>query len=253
MSKAMRQMLEQSGRAGAARGETACDPVSDEACGPLLEHQGTGSAKSKAGTGDLLEAALTRQNLQAAWKQVKANKGAAGVDGLDIEQTAQVVRQRWPDIRQELLAGRYRPSPVRKVMIPKPDGSQRELGIPTVLDRLIQQALLQVLQPLIDPSFSEHSYGFRPGRRAHDAVKAARGSVHSYRSIRARAPNQVRGGALQRRDGRADDACEEITRRGPCALNPPSSCALCSRTLCARRIHRRGRCCRCLGLGGGRE
>lgn len=106
MSKAMRQMLEQSGRAGAARGETACDPVSDEACGPLLEHQGTGSAKSKAGTGDLLEAALTRQNLQAAWKQVKANKGAAGVDGLDIEQTAQVVRQRWPDIRQELLAGR---------------------------------------------------------------------------------------------------------------------------------------------------
>ena len=183
MSKAMRQMLEQSGRAGAARGEAACDPVSDEACGPLLEHQGTGSAKPKAGTGGLLEAALTRQNLQAAWKRVKANKGAAGMDGLDIEQTAQVVRQRWPDIRQELLAGRYRPSPVRKVMIPKPDGSQRELGIPTVLDRLIQQALLQVLQPLIDPSFSEHSYGFRPGRRAHDAVKAARGYVQLGRRV----------------------------------------------------------------------
>ena len=146
----------------------------DEACGPLLEHPGTGSAKSKAGTGGLLEAALTRQNLQAAWKRVKANKGAAGVDGLDIEQTAQVLRTRWSDIRQELLAGRYRPSPVRKVMIPKPDGSQRELGIPTVLDWLIQQALLQVLQPLIDPTFSEHSHGFRPGRRAHDAVKAAR-------------------------------------------------------------------------------
>ena len=176
-------MLEQSVRAGVARGEAACDPVSDEACGPLLEHQGTGSAKPKAGTGGLLEAALTRQNLQAAWKRVKANKGAAGVDGLDIEQTAQVVRQRWPDIRQELLAGRYRPSLVRKVMIPKPDGSQRELGIPTVLDRLIQQALLQVLQPLIDPSFSEHSYGFRPGRRAHDAVKAARGYVQSGKHV----------------------------------------------------------------------
>ena len=183
MPKAMRQMLEQSGRVSVTRGEAACDPISDEACGPLLEHQGTGSAKAKAGTGGLLEAALTRENLQAAWKRVKANKGAAGVDGLDIEQTAQVMRQRWPDIRQELLAGRYRPSAVRKVMIPKPDGSQRELGIPTVLDRLIQQALLQVLQPLIDPCFSEHSHGFRPGRRAHDAVKAARGYVKSGKRV----------------------------------------------------------------------
>ena len=183
MSKAMRQMPERSGRAGVARGEAARDLISDEACGPLLEHQGTGSAKSKAGTGGLLEAALTRENLQAAWKRVKANKGAAGVDGLDIEQTAQVIRQRWREIRQALLAGRYRPSAVRKVMIPKPDGSQRELGIPTVLDRLIQQALLQVLQPLIDPSFSEHSHGFRPGRRAHDAVKAARAYVQSGKRV----------------------------------------------------------------------
>ena len=136
-----------------------------------------------AGTGGLLEAALTRQNLQAAWKRVKANKGAAGVDGLDIEQTAQVIRTSWIDIRQALMAGTYRPSPVRKVMIPKPDGSQRELGIPTVLDRLIQQALLQVLQPKIDPTFSEHSHGFCPGRRAHDAVKAARGYVQSGKRV----------------------------------------------------------------------
>ena len=136
-----------------------------------------------AGTGGLLEAALARQNLQAAWKRVKANKGAAGVDGLDIEQTAQVIRTSWIDIRQALLAGRYRPSPVRKVMIPKPDGSQRELGIPTVTDRLIQQALLQVLQPLIDPTFSDHSHGFRPGRRATDAVKAARAYVQSGKRV----------------------------------------------------------------------
>jgi len=183
MSKAMRQMSARAERAGVTHGETVRDPVSDEASDPPREHPDTGSAKPKAGTGGPLEAALTRQNLQAAWKRVKANKGAAGVDGLDIEQTAQVIRQNWSDIRQTLLAGSYRPSPVRKVLIPKPDGSQRELGIPTVLDRLIQQALLQVLQPLIDPSFSEHSHGFRPGRRAHDAVKAARGYVQTGKRV----------------------------------------------------------------------
>ena len=136
-----------------------------------------------AGSGGLLEAALARQNLQTAWKRIKANKGAAGVDGLDIEQTARMLQTSWPDIRQALHAGRYRPSPVRKVMIPKPDGSQRELGIPTVTDRLIQQALLQVLQPLIDPTFSDHSHGFRPGRRAHDAVRAARAHVQSGKRV----------------------------------------------------------------------
>ena len=183
MSKAMRQMPGQPGRVGVARGEARRDPISDEACGPPSEHPATGTAKPLAGTGGLLEAALTRQNLQLAWKRVKANKGGAGVDGLDIEQTAQRIRQSWPDIRQALLTGRYRPSPVRKVLIPKPDGSQRELGIPTVLDRLIQQALLQVLQPLIDPTFSEHSHGFRPGRRAHDAVKAARKFVQSGKRV----------------------------------------------------------------------
>lgn len=132
-----------------------------------------------AGAGSLLQAVLTRQNLQAAWKRVKANRGAAGVDGLDIEQTAQRLQTTWSDLCQALRQGRYRPSPVRKVLIPKPDGSQRELGIPTVTDRLIQQALLQVLQPILDPGFSEHSHGFRPGRRAHDAVKAARAYVQS--------------------------------------------------------------------------
>lgn len=183
MSKVMRQMPGLPGRVGVARGEARRDPISDEACGPPREHRDTGLAKQLAGTGGLLEAALTRQNLQTAWKRVKANKGAAGVDGLDIEQTAQMLRTRWSDIREALLAGCYRPSPVRKVMIPKPDGSQRELGIPTVTDRLIQQALLQVLQPLIDPTFGEHSHGFRPGRRAHDAVKAARAYVQSGKRV----------------------------------------------------------------------
>ena len=183
MSKAMRQMPERTGRVCVAHGEAVRYPISDEAGDPLSEHRDTGSAKLKVGTGGLLEAALTRENLQVAWKRVKANKGAAGVDGLDIEHTAQTIRAHWSQIRQELLAGTYRPSPVRRVMIPKPDGSQRELGIPTVLDRLIQQALLQVLQPLIDPTFSEHSHGFRPGRRAHDAVKAARAYVQSGKRV----------------------------------------------------------------------
>ena len=168
---------------GVARGEAVGDPISDEACGPPREHPNTGSARPKAGAGTLLEAALTRENLQRAWRRVKANKGAAGVDGLDIEQTAQLLRTNWPQTRQALLAGTYRPQPVRRVMIPKPDGGQRELGIPTVLDRLIQLALLQALQPQIDPTFSEHSHGFRPGRRAHDAVKAARAYVQSGKRV----------------------------------------------------------------------
>ncbi|HWT18019.1 MAG TPA: reverse transcriptase domain-containing protein, partial [Variovorax sp.] len=183
MSKAKRQMPESSGRVGVAHGEAGRDPASDEACDPSHEHQGTGSAMQTAGAGTLLEAALTRENLQAAWKRVKANKGACGVDGLDIEHTQRLLQTKWPQIRQALVAGTYRPMPVRRVMIPKPDGSQRELGIPTVTDRLIQQALLQVLQPLIDPTFSEHSHGFRPGRRAHDAVKAARAYVQSGKRV----------------------------------------------------------------------
>ena len=183
MSKARSQMPQKSGRVEAAHGEAVGESASDEARDPLAEHRDTGLAKTKAGTGGLLEAALARENMQMAWERVKANKGAAGVDGRDIEQTAQDMRTLWPQTRKELLAGTYRPSPVRKVLIPKADGSQRELGIPTVLDRLIQQALLQVLQPRIDPGFSNHSHGFRPGRRAHDAVKAARAYVQSGKRV----------------------------------------------------------------------
>ena len=179
MSKVMRQTPAQAGPAGNKRGEAARAPVSDETCGPRHDTLDIGSAMP----GSLLRAALTRENMQQALKRVKSNKGAAGVDGLDIEQTIEHLRTHWPQIRGQLLQGTYRPSPVRRVTIPKPDGGQRELGIPTVTDRLIQQALLQVLQPLIDPTFSEHSYGFRPGRRAHDAVKAAQAYVQSGRRV----------------------------------------------------------------------
>lgn len=129
------------------------------------------------GREDLLTQALARANLVRAWKRVKANRGSAGVDGLTIEATVEILKTEWPRIREELQTGCYRPRPVRRVQIPKSGGGMRELGIPTVIDRLIQQALLQVLQPLIDPTFSEHSYGFRPGRRAHDAVLQAQRHV----------------------------------------------------------------------------
>ena len=175
MQDGVRQKPGQPGRTGAARGEAAQIPVSDEPDCPRHITESTGSG--------LLQAALTRENLQRAFKRVRANKGAAGVDGLDIDQTARELVQTWPAIRQQILRGTYRPSPVRRVAIPKPDGGERELGIPTVTDRLIQQALLQVLQPILDPTFSEHSYGFRPGRRAHDAVLAAQSYVQSGRRI----------------------------------------------------------------------
>lgn len=127
---------------------------------------------------------LARENLVLAWRRVKANRGSAGVDGQTIPETAEYLKTHWPRLREELQSGRYRPQPVRRVQVPKAGGGMRELGIPTVTDRLIQQALLQVLQPLIDPTFSESSYGFRPGRRAHDAVLQAQHHVQEgYRVV----------------------------------------------------------------------
>jgi RNA-directed DNA polymerase len=175
MHKARRQKSTQVERAGRVHGEAVQVPASDEAGCPRHENGDTGSA--------LLRAALTGENLRQALKRVRANKGAAGVDGLDIDQTSRHLVRAWPAIREQLLSGTYRPMPVRRVTIPKPDGGERELGIPTVTDRLIQQALLQVLQPVLDPTFSEHSYGFRLGRRAHDAVLAAQSYVQSGRRI----------------------------------------------------------------------
>ena len=165
MDGVMPQMPARAGRVAAGRGEASSQATSGET-------SATRHAAGGAGQG-LLEQALARENMQRAWKRVKANKGAAGVDGMDIAATGRYLVTALPTIREQLMAGMYRPSPVRRVGIPKPDGSERELGIPTVVDRLIQQALLQVLQPLIDPTFSQHSHGFRPGRRAHDAVLEA--------------------------------------------------------------------------------
>jgi len=122
----------------------------------------------------LLERVVSRENMQRAWKKVKANKGAPGIDGRSIEEFPEFARLNWDTIRESLLAGTYQPSPVRRVEIPKDTGGTRPLGIPIVLDRLIQQAIAQVLTPIFDPGFSEASYGFRPGRSAQDAVRKVR-------------------------------------------------------------------------------
>jgi RNA-directed DNA polymerase len=123
-----------------------------------------------------MEEVLRRENLFEALRRVRSNQGAPGVDGMTVEVLVPYLKENWPRIREELLQGTYKPAPVRRVEIPKPEGKgMRSLGIPTVLDRLIQQAILQVMTPLFDPHFSESSYGFRPGRGCHDAVVAARG------------------------------------------------------------------------------
>jgi group II intron reverse transcriptase/maturase len=128
-----------------------------------------------------MERVVSRPNLKAALKRVRENKGGPGIDGMTVEELLPHLRRIWPRIREGLLAGTYQPSPVKRQPIPKSGGGVRELGIPTVLDRFIQQALLQVLQPGFDAGFSEHSYGFRPGRSAHQAVLAARRFVQEGR------------------------------------------------------------------------
>ena len=129
--------------------------------------------ESPASTEQLMEEVCDRENLVRAWKRVRQNKGSPGVDGMTIGDARGYLREHWPSIRSQLLEGTYQPQPVKRVEIPKPDGGVRMLGVPCVVDRLIQQALLQVLQERWDPTFSEHSYGFRPGRSAHQAVAQA--------------------------------------------------------------------------------
>jgi len=127
----------------------------------------------------LLEKVLNRVNVLAAYKRVQSNGGAAGIDGMTVDELMPFCQKNWTRIRQELLDGKYRPQPVRKIDIPKPDGGTRTLGIPTVMDRMIQQSLLQVLQPQWDPTFSEDSFGYRPGRSAQQAVVRAQQHIRA--------------------------------------------------------------------------
>lgn len=129
----------------------------------------------------LMERVLERQNLMRAYQRVVSNKGAAGIDQMPVTALKAHLQQHWPTLRERLLAGDYHPQPVRRVSIPKPQGGERILGIPTVQDRLIQQALHQVLSPMLEPTFSDHSYGFRPGRSAHQAVKAMQRHINDGR------------------------------------------------------------------------
>jgi group II intron reverse transcriptase/maturase len=136
---------------------------------------------SRSRTTMLMEAVVERQNMLQALHRVEANRGAAGIDKMPVAALRGYLKVHWLEIKADLLAGRYRPAPVRRVDIPKPGGGKRLLGIPTVLDRLIQQAMHQVLTPIFDPDFSRHSYGFRAGRSAHQAVRQARAYVASGR------------------------------------------------------------------------
>jgi RNA-directed DNA polymerase len=141
------------------------------------------TSESPASTELLIEEVCDRENLVRAWKRVRQNKGSPGVDGMTVDDAKGYLREHWPSIRSQLLEGTYQPQPVKRVEIPKPDGGVRKLGVPCVVDRLIQQALLQVLQKRWDRTFSEHSYGFRPGRSAHQAVAQAQRYIAAGYSV----------------------------------------------------------------------
>jgi group II intron reverse transcriptase/maturase len=171
----MRQKSEQLELALDDRGETPTILRSGET--PTT----SGGTDHSGGDHRLMEEVVERANALAALKRVKQNKGSPGMDGMTVEELTPYLAAHWGVIREQLLAGTYQPQPVKRQDIPKPGGGTRQLGIPTVLDRFIQQCLLQVLQPQFDPTLSDHSYGFRPGRSAHDAVRAAQRYIQSGR------------------------------------------------------------------------
>jgi len=170
------QMLAQARLGVRWRGEASLSTSSEEA-------SSAANGRTDLGADVQMELVIERANLFAALKRVRRNKGGAGVDGMSTDELPGWLREHWPRVRQALLDGSYVPAPVRRVSIPKPQGGSRELGIPTVLDRLIQQAVLQVMQPRIDPTFSSHSHGFRPGRSARGALREALGYVKERRVI----------------------------------------------------------------------
>jgi RNA-directed DNA polymerase len=154
---------------------------------PMARREGTESLTAKracespAIPEQVMEEVCERGNLKRALRRVKSNKGSPGIDGMTVGELPGYLKQHWPAIREQLLSGSYKPQPVRRVEIPKPDGGMRKLGIPTVLDRFIQQAVMQILQSKWDGTFSEHSHGFRPGRSAHQAVAKAQQYVRAGR------------------------------------------------------------------------
>ena len=156
------------------RGETPRIERSEEA--QLATH-----ANERLGASGLMELVCERQNLQAALKRVRKNKGSPGIDGMTVDALPEYLKAKWLELREQLLLGKYQPAAVKQQLIPKGNGGMRQLGIPTVLDRFIQQALLQVLQPIFDPGFSSHSHGFRPGKRAHDAIVEAQRYIQQGR------------------------------------------------------------------------
>jgi len=159
-----------------ARGEAPQDRRSGEA-------STAASGNECSGSDHLMERVVERDNVKAALKRVRQNRGSPGVDGMTVDELPKHLVDNWEAIRAHLLAGTYQPKPVREVEIPKNGGGVRKLGIPSALDRFIQQSVLQVLQPMFDPTFSEHSYGFRPGRRAHDAVCEAQKYIQEGKRI----------------------------------------------------------------------
>ena len=169
-SRVLCRNLSEANRYSADMKKTALDPVSE----------------------NLMEQIVDERNMERAWKKVKANRGAPGPDGVTLDEFFQTFRDQWPTVRQQLLDGTYEPAPARRKSIPKPDGSERHLGIPNVQERLIQQAILQVLTPIFDPDFSESSFGFRPNRSAQGSSQASAG-LHSGRlsSLRGHGPVEI--------------------------------------------------------------
>lgn len=139
--------------------------------------------QDEATTQNLLQAVLASDNLARAWRRVKSNKGAPGIDGVTVQDFPAHARAHWPALRAQIEGGRYTPQAVRRVEIPKANGGKRLLGIPTVTDRVVQQAIAQVLTPIFDPTFSDLSFGFRPGRNAHQAIRQVQASVKDGRRI----------------------------------------------------------------------
>jgi RNA-directed DNA polymerase len=176
LEDARRQKPRQLGLPLERRGEAPTDRRSGEASTAV-------SGNERPGTDRLMEEVVQRGNAKAALKRVKQNKGSPGVDGMTVDELPEYLAEHWETIREELLAGTYQPKPVKRQEIPKSGGGVRELGIPCALDRFVQQAILQVLQPRFDPTFSEHSHGFRPGRRAHDAVCEAQRYIQEGRRV----------------------------------------------------------------------